>query len=144
MGYYNMDDKEFEFNDEFEDENESPERQAFIEQFNSLVDQELNREKTSMINPVVMRKIYSAMKLIREIEWDEPPKIKIISDLAQITHSVRMLVTTYGKDFAKRDKDLFVELVKLSDEVDIAGANEEGKITIDFDFENYLIEVSQT
>lgn len=137
-----MDDKEFEFENEFEDENESPEQQAFIEQFNSLVDQELNREKTSMINPVVMRKIYSAMKLIREIEWDEPPKIKIISDLAQITQSVRMLVTTYGKDFTKRDKDLFVELVKLSDEVDIAGANEEGKITIDFDFENYLIEVN--
>ncbi len=137
-----MDDREFEFENEFEDENESLEWQAFTEQFNSLVDQELNREKTLMVNPVVMQKVYSAMNLIREIEWEDSPKVRMLSELSNITRSVRILVTTLGKTFVKQDKDCIIKLIQLSDEIDISGANKEGMITIDFDFENYLIEVN--
>lgn len=139
-----MDEKEFEFENDFGDESNDPEWQAFKEQFYALVDEEVHREKTLVVNPIVMQNVYFALNLIRKIDWGEPAIVKMKTEITDITRSVRILVTCLGKTFNGKHKDELIKLIQLSNEVDISGANSEGMITIDFDFEDYLIEVPQT
>ncbi len=138
-----MDDKEFEFKDEneFEDEDESPESQAFTEQFNALVDQELNREKTLMVNPIVMQKVYSAMNLIRKIKWEEPLKMRFDKGCVGITRSITIQILCSGNTFVKKSKDVLINLIQMSDEFDISKGFNPEDVSIGFTFENYLIEV---
>lgn len=110
----------------------------------SLVDEEVHREKTLVVNPIVMQNVYFALNLIRKIDWGEPAIVKMKTEITDITRSVRILVTCLGKTFNGKLKDELIKLIQLSNEVDISGANSEGMITIDFDFEDYLVEVPQT
>lgn len=91
-----------------------------------------------------MQNVYFALNLIRKIDWGEPAIVKMKTEITDITRSVRILVTCLGKTFNGKLKDELIKLIQLSNEVDISGANSEGMITIDFDFEDYLVEVPQT
>ena len=88
-----MDEKEFEFENDFGDESNDPEWQAFKEQFYALVDEEVHREKTLVVNPIVMQNVYFALNLIRKIDWGEPAIVKMKTEITDITRSVRILVT---------------------------------------------------
>ena len=131
-----MDENEFEFE-------ETPELQAFQEYMFSLLNEGLNRDRTLVVNPATIQKIHSAIKTIQEMKWEEPPEVKLVANkVSSMFKSADLIICTLGNVFTKEDKTHLIKLFQIADEVDISGADTEGKMSIALVFNNYFIEVN--